>query len=146
MPFGIRPLKSGLTVIVSCVQVVPLSVLRHCFAKRIRVMVMTLDPNGAALSEAALSEVAPEYGAVYGRDYVFLGFKPGYAAVIMALGENVRQAFPADYSGKPISDIPMMVPLQCWMEIASGRASSMRYFITSGSRNALSNISVPLST
>ncbi|MDP2807164.1 MAG: hypothetical protein Q8O74_03380, partial [bacterium] len=43
------------------------SIIRHCFAKKIRVIVLTLDPNGAALSEATLKKIAPEYEARNGE-------------------------------------------------------------------------------
>jgi hypothetical protein len=94
-----------------------LAVLRHCFYKKIRVIVLTLDPNGAALSEAALKEVAPEYGAVNGVDYAFLGFKPGSAIVMMSIGENIRQAFPTDFYGTPLDSLPMMANVRNYADI-----------------------------
>ncbi|HBE72739.1 MAG TPA: hypothetical protein DDW31_01330 [candidate division Zixibacteria bacterium] len=115
------------------------AILRHCFARKVRVMLMTLDPNGPALCEAALREVAPEYNAVYGEDYVFLGFKPGSSAVIMAIGENVRQAFPADNYGKPLSEFPMMADVRNYADIPlvvsiAGSAITQGWVIYAGTR------------
>lgn len=115
------------------------AMLRHCFARKVRVMLMTLDPNGPALCEEALREVSPEYNAVYGEDYLFLGFKPGSAAVIMAIGENVRQAFPADYYGKALSDFPMMADVRNYADIPlvvsiAGSAITQGWIIYAGTR------------
>ncbi|MBI4726126.1 hypothetical protein HY768_02690 [candidate division TA06 bacterium] len=93
------------------------AMVRHCFAKKIRVLVMTLDPTGAALAEDALNEISKEYPVEYGKDYVFLGFKSGYSAVMMAIGQNIRQAFPADAYGKPLDDFPMMAGVRNYADI-----------------------------
>jgi hypothetical protein len=47
-------------------------------------------------------------GKEYGKDYAFLGYKLGTTAVILAIGEDFRSAFPQDYYGTPVDDIPMM--------------------------------------
>lgn len=116
-----------------------MAILRHCFAKKIRVMVMTLDPNGAALAEEALRVASGEYGAVNGRDYAFLGFKTGSSAVMMAIGENIRQAFPVDYYNKPISDLPMMADVRNYSDIPlvislAGSAITQSWIIYAGTR------------
>lgn len=115
------------------------AILRHCFAKKIRVLLMTLDANGPALCEEALREVAPEYGAVDGQDYVFLGFKPGTAAVMMALGENVRQAFPTDYQGRAMSELSMMADVRNYADIPlvisiAGSAITQSWIVYAGTR------------
>ncbi len=93
------------------------AIIRHCFARRIRVMVMTLDPTGAALAEDALNEISKEYPVEYGKDYVFLGFKSGTSAVMMAIGQNIRQAYPVDAYGKPLDDLPMMTGIRNYADI-----------------------------
>lgn len=93
------------------------AVIRHCFAKKIRIIILTLDPNGAALSEEALNKISPEYGAQNGRDYVFLGFKPGGSIVMMSIGENFRQAFPTDFYGVPIDSLPMMAGVRNYADV-----------------------------
>lgn len=115
------------------------AILRHCFAKKIRVLIMTLDPNGPALCQEALREVAPEYNAVYGQDYIFLGFKPGTAAVMMAIGENIRQAFPTDYEGKSLNDFPLMADIRNYADIPlivslAGSAITQSWIIYAGTR------------
>ena len=44
----------------------------------------------------------------YGEDYIFLGYKPYPAIVILNMGENFRKPFPRDYFGKELDEYPMM--------------------------------------
>ena len=116
-----------------------MAMLRHCFARKVRVMLMTLDPNGAGLVDEALKVVAPEYGAVYGRDYVFLGYKVGSAIVMMSIGENVRQAYPADAYGTPLDSLPMMAGIRNYADIPlvtciAGSAVAQAWVIYAGAR------------
>lgn len=85
-----------------------LAILRHCFSKDVNVLVMTLNPAGYGLAERAMVQVAEEYDQVYGQDYAFLGFQPGISAVILGMGVSIRNVFPEDAYGTPVTDIPMM--------------------------------------
>jgi hypothetical protein len=85
-----------------------IAILRHCFEKNIRVIVMTLNPAGYGLAERAMLQVAEQYHKTYGEDYVFLGFQPGIAAVILGMGVSIRNVFPDDAYGTPLKDLPMM--------------------------------------
>ncbi len=86
-----------------------LGILRHCFGKGIKVMVTSLArPEGLGTAEMALTQAAREYEKKNGEDYVFLGYKPAPGAVMLSMGENFRLAFPNDYYGTSMEDIPMM--------------------------------------
>ncbi len=85
-----------------------MALLRHCFEKDVNVVVMTLHPAGYGLAERAVLNAAEEYDAVYGEDFAFLGFQPGVSAVILGMGINVRNVFPADAYGVPVDDLPLM--------------------------------------
>jgi len=84
------------------------SVLRHAFARDVRVVLMGLWVTGVGLGEQALNEVAPEYDKVYGEDYVYLGWKPGFAAVVLGMGKSIPETFPTDHYGTPLESLPMM--------------------------------------
>jgi len=55
-----------------------------------------------------LREVSKEYDKEYGKDYVFLGFRPQYQAAILGMGEDIKRVFPQDYKNIPLDQIPMM--------------------------------------
>ncbi len=93
------------------------AILRHAFAKDIKVVVLGLWLTGMGLGEQALETVSHEYNKVYGKDYVFLGWKSGVLPVILGMGENIKQVFPADYYGKPLDSLPMMNNIKNYRDI-----------------------------
>lgn len=92
--------------------------LSHCFSKNIKVLVMALWPQGTGLAEMALSEIPPIYNKKYGDDYVFLGYKAGGAAVILGIGDKLKNIFPVDYYNKPLDSLPLTADLVNYQDIS----------------------------
>jgi len=84
------------------------AILRHAFARRVKVVELGIWQTGFGLAQRALNETATEYGMKYGEDYVFLGFKVGVDAVILGMGENIKKTFPVDARKIPLDSSPMM--------------------------------------
>lgn len=93
------------------------SILRHAFAKNIRVIVLGLWLTGMGLGEQALATVSQEYNKVYGEDYVFLGWRSGILPVVLGMGEDIKKVFPTDYYGKPLDSLPMMRDIKNYRDI-----------------------------
>ncbi|GAI66651.1 unnamed protein product, partial [marine sediment metagenome] len=70
------------------------AILRHCFSKNLKVISFALLAEGTAIGDEILRNVANEYDRKYGKDYVFLGFRPQYTAAILGLGEDLHRVFP----------------------------------------------------
>jgi hypothetical protein len=86
-----------------------IATLRHLFRRDIKVIGACLWPAGAPLLEQGLKIVGEgEYHKKYGIDFVNLGFKEGREAVMVQLGKSFHSVYPADYYGKPVSEIPIM--------------------------------------
>jgi len=85
-----------------------LAVVRHLFAKDIKVVAMALWPMGPSLGEMAFDIAAKEYNKEYGKDYVNLGFKIGGIVIISQVATAIREVFPLDQLGTPIDSIPIM--------------------------------------
>jgi len=117
-----------------------LGILRHCFRKGIKVIVTSLArPEGLGTAEMALTQASQEYQKKNGEDYVFLGYKPVPGAVLLAMGENFRLAFPNDFYGTSIDSIPMMEGLKNYEDIkivvtVSGSAVIDSWVIYAGGR------------
>lgn len=73
--------------------------LHHCFSRDLKVIGMTHYPGAPGLAEQAMTSVASQYQKKNGEDYVFLGYKPGSASLIINMGENLYTAFPKDFYG-----------------------------------------------
>jgi len=94
------------------------AILHHCFAKKLKVIGLALLAEGTAIGDQILREVGNEYQANYGRDFVFLGFRPQYQAAILGMGEDIKRVFPQDYKNIPLSQIPMMRKIKTYEDIS----------------------------
>ncbi|MCU0608030.1 MAG: hypothetical protein MUF78_11610 [Candidatus Edwardsbacteria bacterium] len=94
------------------------AVLRHCFARGIPVIGMSLYPIGASLGERIFTRVAQECGKRHGVDYCYMGYRPGYTIVIMGLGENMRGTFRTDHYGTPADSLPLLRNIRNYDDVA----------------------------
>jgi len=98
------------------------AMVEHCWRKDLRVIFTALSQNGPGMVDQAIRDITDslsmdeEYNGqmfegreiVSGVDYCFLGYKPYFALVILAMGQNFRLPFPNDYYGVPLDSLPMM--------------------------------------
>lgn len=81
----------------------------HCAKKDLKIYFMTLFPGGPPMVQQTIEQVinADFPDMVYGKDYVDLGFKPGYEGVIKVIITNLRELYTTDARGTNINQIPM---------------------------------------
>ncbi len=99
----------------------PISVaaLHHLFRKDCRVLTMTTIPlGGPSIAERVTRALAKEHGKVYGVDYVNLGFKYNYVAVLKGMGTSIEAIYPMDNSSTPLSELPMMESIRNYDDIS----------------------------
>lgn len=94
------------------------AILRHAFARNLKVIGLTLNPAGTGLALEAMTEIPKEYNKKYGEDYIFLGFRPNVAATILGFGEDIRKIFPLDYYGNKIDTLPLVKKIKNYDDIA----------------------------
>jgi hypothetical protein len=84
--------------------------VKHCAEKKLKMYFMALWPVGPQMVQNTIDEVirADYPSLVYGQDYVNLGYKSGYEAVIRVITTNIRELYTTDANGTAIQDIPMM--------------------------------------
>ena len=105
--------------------------LRHMFKKNLKVIIMTLSQDGAALAEMMTTSVAEEYGKKKGVDYTYLGYKPYPSMIILSIGQDFRINYPMDYYNTRLDDIPMMQSISNYddlagiIQIGGGNVSTM---------------------
>ncbi len=85
-----------------------LALLRHCFRRDLHPIVMTHWANGVGLCKELIERTAAESSKESGRDYLFLGYKPGFNNLILNMGESLTGAFSKDYYGKPTEGMPVL--------------------------------------
>ena len=95
-----------------------LASLRHAFSRNLQVIMMCHWPLGLPLGQDALFQVAKEYNKEYGIDFVNIGYRPGFSAVILGIGREIRDFFASDYAGTSIDSLPMMQTVHNYGNIA----------------------------
>lgn len=89
----------------------PMSIaaLRHMWRKDMKIITLSNIPlGGPTIAERVTRQIAEEFGKVYGVDYVNLGYKANYVAVMHGLASSIESIFPTDYSGTPLAELPLM--------------------------------------
>jgi len=96
-----------------------LAVMRHCFARDLRVMVIGMWPTGVPLGQRALKAIAvDEFHKQYGKDFVNFGFRPGGAIMLVNLGRNIHDVCMQDVYTTPVDSIPIMKDIRSAKDIA----------------------------
>ena len=91
-----------------------MALLRHCFQKDLIPVVMTHWQGGLGLFKEIIEKTAGESEALWGRkvvsgrDYVFLGYRPGWSNLLLNMGENFKGAFAKDFYGRPTEPMPAL--------------------------------------
>jgi hypothetical protein len=92
--------------------------LRQLFQKNIKVITLTTIPLGAlSVMEEVVNNVAREYHKEYGTDYVNLGYKYGYVAVMLGMGRNISDIFPRDNYDHKLEDLPLMREVKNYSDV-----------------------------
>jgi hypothetical protein len=94
------------------------AITRQAFKRNLRVVAVTIHPQGPLMADDVFSKVAPEFNARYGVDYVNLGYKPGGSAVIMGMGSMIHSVYPQDLRGTPLSALPVMKGIRNFDQVA----------------------------
>lgn len=95
-----------------------IAALHHLFRKNCKVVTLSNIPlGGPSMAERVTRMMAVEYNKEYGVDFVNLGYKANYVAVLSGMGKSIESIFPTDNSGKPLSEIPMMDSIKSYAEI-----------------------------
>jgi hypothetical protein len=128
------PAKQG--VIVSCDygpqteaenQPMAVAVLRHCFARRLPVLLASLYVETTPLSNRALEQVVAEINArattnadslIYGRDYVNLGWVPPPIVPMLQMGTSISGVYRVDWDGRDTSTLPILQRIKNYSDVA----------------------------
>jgi hypothetical protein len=121
------------------------AIAEHAFRKKLRIIFVSLSQNGPGMADQAIRDISDSlkvdktYNGVFykgrdlvnGVDYVFLGYKPYPALVILGMGQNFRLPFPTDYYGHYLDSLPMMKgvmnydQVKCVIDLAAGNVADM---------------------
>ncbi len=99
-------------------QPMAVALARHVLSRNLRLIGISLYPQGTSLCQQAFMKAASEYGAKEGVDWVNLGYRPGYQSVVLGMGTDLTKVYRADHKGTPISELPVMNGIRNYDDIA----------------------------
>lgn len=70
--------------------------IHHLFKRDLRVISTCTWPAAPPIPRASFGKIAPQYGKVYGQDWVELGFLVGDDVAMGLIGQSLRSAYPND--------------------------------------------------
>jgi len=98
---------------------IAIAACHHLFRKNCKVITLSNIPyGGPSMAERVTRMMGERYGKQYGIDFVNLGYKYGYVAVLSGMGQSIESIFPTDFSGTPLSELPIMDSVENYSDIA----------------------------
>jgi hypothetical protein len=82
------------------------AIVEHLFIKQVKIVFISFSVDGPAMTEKLLSDI-DRRGAIYGVDYVELGYIPGDEVGMASFVQNPREV-PKDYFGTSIDQLDVM--------------------------------------
>lgn len=81
--------------------------LRQCFRKDIKIVVLSISPEGALQSRSALNGAVTEFKKQNGVDWLNLGYIAGADKALRTLGSGFDRTFTRDIDGRPLNQMPL---------------------------------------
>jgi hypothetical protein len=88
-----------------------IAILRHCFARNIKVFTLSFFPTGAPIAEMAISEVKEDFPDIQPDvDYCNFGYKPVQLTIpiILGMGEDIVKTIETNAAGLSLENLPVM--------------------------------------
>ena len=116
---SIKELKAGDKVLLSFaygastkpeVHPMAIALLKHLFAKGIKVCIISLWPESPIMANDAIQEIVDTklFNLTEGDDYALFDYKTGGFIVIKGIAENFGEVYKQDHNGVPIKDLIIM--------------------------------------
>lgn len=102
------------------------AVFAHLLRRGVRVVHNSFVPDGPMFIEQMIEAVAVPAGAVYGVDYVHLGFLAGGEGAVAESLRDFHAAFRTDFHGTPVAQLPLM------QDLRTARDLSMVFLTSTG--------------
>lgn len=84
-----------------------LAIARHHVSKGHRLILTTFIPDGIMYCEKLQAVAEKEYGYKYGEDILVLPYRAGGETALVAMADNIRQAYDQDQYGNPLSQFSL---------------------------------------
>jgi hypothetical protein len=84
-------------------------VIHHLFSRGLRIVNTATWPAAPPYIRQEFARIAPRYEAVYGEDWVELGFKPGDDVAMGLIAQSLQNAYPTESrDGRAYAEVPLL--------------------------------------
>jgi len=94
------------------------ALVRHLFEKGAKLVVLSLNAQGTGMVHDEIGYLTEELGMEYGRDWVFLGYRPSAPPAILSLASAPYTVFPEDFEGNRLTGMPLTDHLRGFTDFA----------------------------
>ena len=95
------------------------ALLHHCFARNLRIVgIAPISVDAVPLGRAEFENIANKHDKQNGVDYCYLGYRPGFLALILGFGRDISEIYQRDVYRTPLKDIPLMQGVKNYDDIA----------------------------
>jgi hypothetical protein len=95
------------------------SVLRHCFERKVQVFTICFMPAAKPLMDYAINTAKEDYDVQSGIDYVNFGYKPWglFLPILLGMGDDIGEAVETDDQGRKVANLPIMKEIRNYNEM-----------------------------
>lgn len=95
------------------------SILRHCFERKVQVFTICFIPAAKPLMDYAIQTAKEEYNVQSGIDYCNFGYKPYglFLPILLGMGDDIAEAVDTDDEGRKISNLEIMKEIKNYNEM-----------------------------
>jgi len=129
---AVRSLPPGSTVFLavdygpsSMAEILPMhaAAVEDLLRRDVRIVAASVWETGPPLTDTVFAEVVDRLAEEgvrkeYGVDFINLGFKSGVDVAIAKIGSSIREAYPLDYRGTPVGEIPLMREVETFDQVS----------------------------
>ncbi|MBP7563662.1 MAG: hypothetical protein KA886_07720 [Candidatus Cloacimonetes bacterium] len=84
-------------------------IIKHAIDRKQKVACLALWPMGSQMVDDVYQNLKKEMPDIeYGRNFINLGYKAGGIVTIQAMGKNLKNVFPSDANGTPITNYSIL--------------------------------------
>ncbi len=95
------------------------AVFRQLLKDHIPFAIMSGTPQNTELSQQIVSGLAPQYGSVYGRDYINWGYRNAYGQILKALVHDIPGTMKEDYLHRHLKQFPIMQDVHTMRDVSA---------------------------
>ncbi len=111
------------------------AIFDHIMSRPLKLIILSCDNPDTVppIAQLLTEQDKLKHNKVYGTDFVYLGFTPGWETMIAELAQNPRAVYRKDYWGTPTDELPLMLEFNSYKDIdliiSLGGKHVVRYYI-----------------